>query len=273
MNKDHKSTVVLITGGSSGIGKSIGTFLFNKGYTVYGTSRNPSKFTDFGPFELLPLDVTQKETIQSAVEEVEKRHGRLDILINNAGAGITGPIEEIPEEEIFRNFNTNYFGVINVTKAVLPIMRKQGGGLVINITSIAGYMGLPYRGIYSASKAALEITTEAWRMELKQFNIEMTNVAPGDFATNIAAGRFHAPVIKGSPYEKAYGKSLALMDAHVDEGSDPQDMANAILKVLETKKPKVHYKVGAFMQKFSIVLKRVLPDKMYEKLLMNHYEL
>ncbi len=273
MNTEQNSAVVLITGGSSGIGKSIGTFLTDKGYIVYGTSRNPSRFETFKSFELLKLDVGDNSSIQSAIEVIEKKHGRLDILINNAGAGITGPIEEIPENEIVNNFTTNYFGPINVTKAVLPIMRKQGSGLIINITSIAGYMGLPYRGIYSASKAALEITTEAWRMELKSFNIQMTNVAPGDFATNIAAGRYHAPVLKGSPYEKQYGDNLKLIDEHVDSGSDPLEMAKAVYNVVRTKNPKVHYKIGAFMQKFSIVLKRILPDRMYEKLLMNHYKL
>jgi len=273
MSENQNSKVVLITGGSSGIGKSIGVFLATKGYTVYGTSRNPSRFKDFTAFSLLQLDVADKSSIQSAVATIEEKHGRLDVLINNAGAGITGPIEEIPEEEIIRNFTTNYFGPIQVTKAVLPIMRKQGSGLVINITSIAGYMGLPYRGIYSASKAALEITTEAWRMELKAFNIKMSNIAPGDFATNIAAGRYHAPVVEGSSYQKSYGESLALMNAHVDTGMDPGEMAKAVYKVIQTNNPKIHYKVGAFMQKFSIVLKRVLPDKVYEKLLMNHYKL
>ncbi|WP_438712390.1 SDR family oxidoreductase [Aquimarina muelleri] len=273
MDKNKKETVVLVTGGSSGIGKSIGVYLAEKGYTVYGTSRNPSRFPDFSSFTLLQLDVADVKSIKDAVKFIEEKHGRLDVLVNNAGAGITGPIEEIPNEEIIRNFNTNYFGPINVTKAVLPIMRKQGSGLVINITSIAGYMGLPFRGVYSASKAALEMTTEAWRMELSNFNIKMTNIAPGDFATNIAAGRYHAPVIKGSPYEDPYGNALKLMDDHVDLGNDPLDMAKEVFKVINSKKPKVHYKVGAFMQKFSIVLKRVLPDRMYEKLLMNHYKL
>ncbi|GAA4271454.1 SDR family oxidoreductase [Aquimarina gracilis] len=273
MNTENNTTVVLITGGSSGIGKSIGTFLANKGYIVYGTSRNPSKFDDFQPFRLLQLDVADTKTIESAVNEIAEKHGRLDILINNAGAGIMGAIEEVPHDEILKNFTTNYFGPINVTKAVLPLMRKQGNGLIINVTSIAGYMGLPYRGIYSASKAALEITTEAWRMELKSFNIEMTNVAPGDFATNIAAGRYHAPILEGSPYEQSYGDALKLMNEHVDAGSDPQEMAKVVYNIIKTKKPKVHYKVGAFMQKFSIVLKRILPDKVYEKLLMNHYQI
>ena len=110
-------------------------------------------------------------------------------------------------------------------------------------------------------------------MEVKQFGIEITNVAPGDFATNIASGRFHAPVIKGSAYEKVYGDTLATMNEHVDAGSNPNEMAEAVYKIMQEKSPKVHYKVGVFMQKFSIVLKRVLPDKMYEKMLMNHYKL
>lgn len=273
MNKQHTQKVVLITGGSSGIGKSIGEYLSDKGYIVYGTSRNPSKLKDFNAFMLLALDVADVSSIQSAVEIIKKKHGRIDVLINNAGAGITGPVEEIPEEEILKNFTTNYFGPINVTKAVLSLMRNQKEGLIINITSIAGYMGLPYRGVYSASKAALEITTEAWRMELKEFNIKMTNVAPGDFATNIAAGRYHAPIKKDSPYNKGYSKTLDLMNSHVDSGKDPLMMAKAVYHVMQQENPRVHYKVGEFMQKFSIVLKRILPDKMYEKLLMNHYKM
>ena len=266
------SKVVLITGGSSGIGKSVGEFLTEKGYTVYGTSRNPKNYTT-STFKIIALDVTKTETIATAIKTVVAAEGRVDVLINNAGVGITGPIEEIPEAEIKANFETNFFGPINVIKAVLPQMRKQQSGLIINITSIAGYMGLPYRGIYSASKGALEIITESFRMEIKDFNIQMTNIAPGDFATNIASGRFHAPIQENSPYKKPYANTLKLMDAHVDEGKDPLLMAKAVYKVINTSKPKIHYKVGEFMQKFSIVLKRILPDKVYEKMLLNHFKL
>lgn len=266
------SKVILITGGSSGIGKSVSEFLTTKGFKVYGTSRNPDRYKD-SKFPIIALDVKDVVTINKAVENVINAEGRLDVVINNAGVGITGPIEETPEEQIQHNFDTNFFGPINVIKAVLPQMRKQNSGLIINITSIAGYMGLPYRGIYSASKGALELITEAFRMELKDFNIKMTNIAPGDFATNIAAGRFHAPVIKGSPYEKAYGSVLKDIDEHVDSGNDPIEMAEMVLKVINTKNPKIHYKVGAFMQKFSIILKFILPDKVYEKMLLNHYNL
>jgi len=266
------SRIVLITGGSSGIGKSIGEYLNDKGFTVYGTSRNPEKYID-SKFPILEMDVTNPGLIEVCVNKVISEAGRIDILINNAGVGITGPIEEIPEIEIKNNFETNFFGPINVIKSTLPQMRKQHSGLIINITSIAGYMGLPYRGVYSASKSALEILSEAYRMELKNFNVHMTNVAPGDFATNIASGRYHAPIKENSPYKESYGNTLKMMDEHVDAGLDPHLMAKVIHKIINTKKPKGHYKVGTFLQKFSIVLKRLLPDKMYENMLMKHYKL
>ncbi|OCB74856.1 SDR family oxidoreductase [Flavobacterium crassostreae] len=266
------SKVVLITGGSSGIGKSIGEFLHQKGFVVYGTSRNPERVLD-SVFPLVALDVRDADSVARAVAEVVAACGRLDIVINNAGVGITGPLEEIPVLEMKKHFDTNFFGPIAVIQAVLPQMRSQQSGLVINITSIAGYMGLPYRSMYSASKGALELVTEALRMEVKSFGVAITNVAPGDFATNIASGRYHAPVIEGSAYEVSYGESLRTMDAHVDGGSDPNEMALAVYKIIQTKEPRVHYKVGAFMQKFSIVLKRILPDKVYEKMLMKHYKL
>jgi short-subunit dehydrogenase len=267
------SKVVLITGGSSGIGKSIAVFLSKKGFIVYGTSRNPKKITEKLPFNLISLDVTKQQTIQKAVDTIIVKEGRIDVLINNAGVGITGPIEETPDSEIKKAFQTNVFGPVDLIKSVLPQMRKQNTGLIINITSIAGYMGLPYRGIYSATKGTLELLTEALRMEIKDFNIKMTNVAPGDFATNIASGRYHSPILEDSPYKKPYGNTLKLMDEHVDQGNDPIEMAEVIYKIIHINNPKIHYKVGAFMQKFSIVLKRLLPDKTYEKILLNHFKL
>ncbi|WP_299207923.1 SDR family oxidoreductase [uncultured Dokdonia sp.] len=266
------SKVVLITGASSGIGKTIAYYLSEKGYVVYGTSRNPKTTMD-GKVRMIPLDVTQTSSITQAIQTILKDQNRIDYVINNAGMGITGPLEETPDQEIRRVFETNYFGALEVIKAVLPTMRSQRSGMIINITSIAGYMGLPYRGIYSATKGALGITTEAYRMELKEFNIKMTTVAPGDFATNIAAGRYHAPILDDSPYKENYGNTLQLMDEHVDAGMDTQVMAKVVHRIMQSKNPKVHYRVGFFMQKFSIALKRILPDTWYEKLLLNHYKL
>jgi len=266
------SKVILITGASSGIGKSIGEFLHHKGFVVYGTSRNPEKVTN-SIFPLIALEVRNTESIKSAIAKVISISGRIDVVINNAGVGIIGPVEEIPTGEIRNNFETNLFGPIEVIKAVLPQMREQKSGLIINITSIAGYMGLPYRSVYSASKGALEILTEAIRMEVKPFGIELTNVAPGEYATNIAAHRYHAPVLENSAYKEIYGKTVDLINEQVNAGNDPKEMAEAIYKIINTPKPNVHYKVGPFLSKFSIVLKRILPDKMYEKMLMNHYKL
>lgn len=266
------SKVVLVTGGSSGLGKAIGEFLLLKGFKVYGTSRNPENYND-NTIPLLPLDVTDATSIKTCVKILLEKEDHIDILINNAGSGITGPIEEIPHKELKRNFETNLFGPIQVIKAVLPNMRNNNSGLIINITSIAGYMGLPYRGVYSASKGALELLTEALSMEVKAFNIKVVNLAPGDFATNIASGRYHAPIQQDSPYKESYEASLKMMDDHVNSGSNPIEVAEKVLSIIHCNNPKLHYKVGAFMQKFSIVLKRILPDRVYEKLLLNHYKL
>lgn len=266
------SKVVLVTGASSGIGKAIATFLQEKGCIVYGTSRNPKNVNNFS-FKLIALDVLKLETIKTAVNLIIEKEGRLDVLVNNAGMGITGAVEDTPTDQMRAVFNTNFFGAIDVIKAVLPQMRTQKSGTIINITSIAGYMGLPFRGLYSASKAALEIVTEATSIEVQNFGINVVNVAPGDFATNIAAGRYHTPVFKDSAYKEKYKANLDMMDAHVNLGMHPIKMAKVVHKIIETKNPKIHYKVGGFLEKFSIVLKRVLPDKMYQKLLMKHYKM
>jgi NAD(P)-dependent dehydrogenase (short-subunit alcohol dehydrogenase family) len=267
-----KNKVVLITGGSSGLGKSIGVFLKEKGYVVYGTTRNKAKYPEFSAFPLLEMDVRHSDSVKSAIELLLQLEQRIDVLVNNAGVGITGPLEEIPHDEIINTFNTNFNGPIHVMKAVLPTMRIQQSGLIINITSIAGYMGLPFRGIYSATKGALGILSEAIRLETKSFGINITTLAPGDFATNIASGRYHAPVVKGSPYEKNYGAILTGIDKDVDRGGDPIAVAKKVYAIMQTKNPKVHYTVGSFLQRFSVILKRILPGRWFEKLLAGHVE-
>lgn len=265
--------VVLITGASSGLGLATALHLHNKGFHVFGTSRNPKKYTDPLPFTLLALEITDTDSITNCVAKVLKETQRLDILINNAGVGITGPMEEIQSDAVAANFATNCFGPLEMAQAVLPQMRHQKSGLIINVTSIAGVMGLPFRGVYSASKSALSIMSESLRMEVKSFGIEVCTLAPGDYATDIASRRYHAPVVKDSPYQKIYQESLDTMDAHVDEGNPPQEIAAAIAQIIEKEKPKVHYQVGPFMQKLSKTLKNILPSRIFEKLIMNHYKL
>lgn len=264
--------VVLITGGSSGIGKTTGIFLASKGMKVYGTTRSLDKYPDFTDFTLVELDVKKPETIERAISQILSEEGQLDVLINNAGIGITGPIEETPVEEIKKAFDTNLNGPIRMIQAVMPQMRKQEKGLIINITSIAGYMGLPFRGVYSATKGSLELVTEALRMETRSFGTRIVNLAPGDFATNIASGRYHSPVLNDSPYV-AYGTTLETINADVKEAQDPILVAQKVFEIIKRKNPKGHYLVGNFMQKFSVFLKRMLPYKLFEKLLLNHYKL
>ncbi|PQJ14893.1 SDR family oxidoreductase [Aureicoccus marinus] len=265
--------IVLITGASSGIGKAIGLHLLSKGYAVYGTTRNPNNYKDFTDFPLVQLDVREPESVQKCVQELMDKAGRIDVLVNNAGIGITGPVEETPLDEMQAVFETNFYGPLRLIQEVLPVMRSQNGGTIINITSIAGYMGLPFRGAYSASKGALSLMTESLRLETKGQGIRICSLAPGDFATNIAQGRYHAPVIEGSPYEKTYGFSLDRIDEDVDGASDPIAVGKQIEHILNTAQPKVHYPVGEFLQKFSIKLKGLLPGTWYEKLLAQHYKL
>ena len=265
--------VVLITGGSSGIGKSIGHYLHSKGLKVYGTTRDTSKYPNFKVFELLQLEVSDRDSIHSAAHAVIEKEGRLDVLINNAGVGITGPVEETPGDEIQKAFDINFHGPIRVAKAVLPQMRSQGSGLILNITSIAGYMGLPYRGIYSASKSALTMVSEALRLEVKDFGIDVVTLAPGDFATNIASGRYHAATGDSSPYHKVYERILTMINADVNSAEDPTSVAHKVFEIIGKSNPGVHYKVGNRLQRFSVVLKGILPNKTYEKLLLKHYKL
>ena len=134
-------------------------------------------------------------------------------------------------------------------------------------------MGLPFRGVYSSSKSAFSIMTESLRMEVKSFGIEVCTLAPGDYNTDIASRRYHAPVIKNSPYQRIYKENLDTMNKHVSDGNSPQEIAFAIAEIIKKGKPAVHYQVGPFMQKLSKILKGILPNRIFEKLIMNHFKL
>ena len=265
-------SVVLITGASSGIGKATAEYLTNKGYLVVGTSRNPTRCKDFA-FPMIEMELTDSDSIRRAVANVVSDYGRLDILVNNAGVGISGPLEELPTEAIKNLFETNLYGPVEVIKCVLPQMRKQGIGRIVNITSIAGYSGLPFRSMYSASKSALDRATESLRLELKGSGIQCCTLAPGDVATNIAAGRYHAPLLDDSPYHMTYGMSLNEMDAHVDHGVSAEIVALKIYKILCKKNVQPHYTVGQELQRISVHLKAFLPQRWYEFILAKFYKL
>lgn len=263
------SKIVLITGASSGIGKSIALFLNEKGFKVYGTCRNPKKY-NISKFSLLKCDINSISEIEDVINFIIKKESRIDVLINNAGIGITGPIEETTDEDIKSAFQTNVFGPIDIIKRCIPSMRKNNNGLIINITSVLGYFGIPYRGIYCSTKSSLEIIGEVLSMELKKFNIRVVNVAPGDFKTDIASRRIDTKLNKMSFYNTDYKESIQSANKHVNEADDPEIIAILIYKIIISKSPKIHYKVGTFIQKFSIILKMLLPDKLFEKILLKY---
>ena len=267
------SNVVVVTGASSGLGKVTAAYLAQKGYTVAGTSRTPKRYDPPQGYTLYPLDLNKPESIPACLDAIVKDHGRIDVLINNAGQGITGAVEELDLTALRSHFDTNFFGPLAVMQAVMPLMRKQKAGWIINITSIAGSMGLPFRGGYSASKGAFQLLTEAARMEAKSHGVRLVTLAPGDYATDIASRRYHEPLKDDSPYYTPYKFSLDTMNAHVDQGNNPLEVAQAIHAILQSSRPKVHYRVGPFLQKFSIFLKKLLPDTLFERLLQNHYKL
>jgi NAD(P)-dependent dehydrogenase (short-subunit alcohol dehydrogenase family) len=268
------SKVVLVTGGSSGIGKTICLALHAKGYIVYGTSRNPDKYRSEVPFKLIALDVLNEATIAPAVQQIIHAEGHLDVLINNAGIGMLGSIEDSTAEEVKEVFDTNVYGILRTVQAVLPHMRARKSGLIINVSSIAGYMGLPYRGIYSATKASVHMITQAMRMELKPYGVKACVVDPGDFATNISDNRRVAQAgRKGSVYMPEINRIEAMINAEVGQSSDLAIMGKAIIKIIESNNPDINYLVGKPLQKLSILVQRLVPKKMFEKIIASHYKM
>ena len=261
--------VVLISGASSGIGEAIATYLNEKGYIVYGTSRN---ITQEGKrFKTMVMDVCSQDNVNSAIEEILKEQGRIDAVINCAGTGIVAGGETLAIADVERLFNLNVYGALRVCQTVLPSMRKNGKGIIINISSIASEMGLPFVGAYSASKAALDRFTEAMRMEVMRFGIQICLVQPGDIKTNIAQKRISSTIPANSPYISNLKKVNEKADAGVNAGLPPEVFGPYMEKIINSSKTKLIYRIGKPLEKVSILLKSILPSSLFEKILMNHY--
>ena len=263
--------VILITGASGGLGKAIGLRLAKAGHTVFGTSRQPQVGHGHGGFPLLPMDVTDDGSVHAAVAEVVRRAGRLDVVINNAGLGIQGPAEDITPELANRLMDTNVTGAHRVCRAALPPMRTQGDGLIINITSVAGNFGLPYRSFYSASKAALERYTEALSTEVARFGIKVLTVQPGEFNTNIPNARLRPPVVS-EPYRKGYDRAMEVLGGSMHYSRDPDELALVVAKIIASPRPRSVYRVAQGVQKMSVLLKKLLPGRMFERMVGKHYQ-
>lgn len=265
-------SVVLITGASSGIGLAAGQYLHERGFHVIGTSRNPNNFPKH-PFPLIAMNVMDNASIASAIDAVVQQHKSLDVLINNAGMGMAGPVEELQMEPLDTVFDTNLKGPVRVMQHALKLMHKQKSGRIINVASLAGENGLPFRSIYSASKAALIRVTESLRLELRHTPIQCTTLSPGSIQTPIAANRYYAPLKEDSIYHTQYKNALQDMDVHVDKGLQPIEVAKKIEQLILKKNLKPHYSVGPFLEVFSPVIKFLMPQRMYENLIASFYNL
>ena len=264
------SKTVLITGASSGFGKATAERLAKHGYTVYGTSRKEMSDKNI---HFLVMDVRDRQSVKEGVEHIVAECGRIDVLINNAGMGIGGSLELATEEEIDLQMDTNFGGCVNVCQAVLPYMRQQGGGQIINLSSIGGVMGLPYQGFYSASKFAIEGFTEALSAEVRGFGIKVSMVEPGDFATNFTARRRNSEATaKNAAYSDSFARSLSLIEKEENGGLKPEKLAEKIEKIIECRRPRLRYVVANLEQKLSVLLKRILPGNMFVGILRNYYK-
>ena len=251
------SKVILITGTSSGFGRTIAEKLHSEGYTVIGTSRNAEKINS--DYLTIKLDINNYDASKSEVDKIIKKHGKIDILVNNAGINITGPTETMKINDVKRVFDTNFFSQLNLIQTVLPYMRSKKMGLIINITSIAGYLGLPFWSAYCASKASFRIIAESLNIELKKYNVNVVNIAPGDYKTEILNNRRDSDNPSSSPYFHEYGKIIKSVNGKMNHGRDPIEVANLVLKIIKEKKPKINNLVGGFLEK-KIALKSLFPD-------------
>ncbi len=265
--------VILITGASSGIGRAIAERTSEAGHKVYGGSRSLSSGSHVKGFTPRKLDVTEEGSIRAFVEEAYRNEGSIDALINCAGIGLTGALEETPIDEAKVVFDTNLFGAFRMAQAVLPYMREKNYGSIINIGSIGGQVALPFRGIYCSSKSALEGLTRSLSMEVRPFGVEVFLIHPGDFSTNINQNRKVVNGKSGSVYKGYSTNARKVIEEEVNNGSDPILIAELVNKILHGKRRGGHYRVGKWLQKTIPILQRVLPHRFFERQVMRHYRI
>lgn len=263
--------VILITGCSSGIGKATALAAAARGYRVYATARDPESLRDLegrGQVRALPLDVTDAGSIGQAFATLLGEAGRLDVLVNNAGYGQYGAVEDVTAEEWRREFDVNLFGAIEVTRASLPTMRQAGRGTIVNVSSVAGKIAIPFAAPYCASKHALEAVSDALRVEVSPFGIRVVLIEPGPIETRFGE-RARAGVARflGSPgpYSGFYKNAERAMDTDFQAGKLPAEaVARVILEAIESPRPKTRYPVGR-MARALIPLRALLPDSFFDR--------
>jgi NAD(P)-dependent dehydrogenase (short-subunit alcohol dehydrogenase family) len=267
----QRSPVVLITGASSGIGRAVATAFAVKGFEVFGTSRNPQRTEPIPGVELIALDVTDPESVAAAVSTVVQRAGRIDILVNNAGFGVIGAAEESSIAQARQLFDTNFFGLISVTNEVLPHLRAQRSGRIVNVSSVLGFLPAPYSALYAASKHAVEGYSESLDHETREFGVRITAVEPGFTNTSFEAAAVDAdsPIAGYAPVRDHVKKVLA---ASIPAGDDPAVVADVVVKAATSASPKLRYPAGPAARRLAL-LKRIAPAALLDSGIRKSFKL
>jgi NAD(P)-dependent dehydrogenase (short-subunit alcohol dehydrogenase family) len=238
-----------------------------RGWRVFGTQRQPAP-VEGRPFEMIAMDVDDDESVRQGVAAVLDQAARLDAVVNNAGFAMMGAVEDTTIAEAKAQLETNFFGVLRVCRAVLPTLRKQGHGAIINISSLSGIQGLPFSGLYTASKFALEGMSESLRLETMRFGIRVTLVEPGDFRTGMPIRRRVAAAAQThDAYASEFSRFKIKQDQDETNAAEPLAVALLVERLCNHPRPKTRYAVGMLSQRIVVPLKRLLPQRAYEWLL------
>ena len=264
--------IILITGITSGFGREMARRLAAEGHKVYGTYRHASE-----PLEgvtYIKAEVTSDAEVEAAVRQVLEAEGRLDVFINNAGMGVGGPLELTCIDDARRQMDVNFMGMVRFLHFVIPQMRKQGFGKIVCLSSIAGRLGLPFQGVYSASKFAIEGYCDALRLELRKSGVKVVVIEPGDFATGFTGSRqkvaFDREALEAYP---SYQASLEGMEKDERTGLKPEYLAGKVSEILRRKNPRCTYVIATPVQKASIPLSLLLPKKLWNRIFASWYGL
>jgi NAD(P)-dependent dehydrogenase (short-subunit alcohol dehydrogenase family) len=275
------SRAVLITGCSTGIGRATAERLAARGWKVYATARDVEKIGDLADVgcEVLQLDVTDEDSMRAAVGEVERREGAVGVLVNNAGYSQSGAVEEVPMEKVRRQFETNVFGLVRMCQLVLPGMRRQGWGRIVNISSMGGRLTFPGGGHYHATKYAVEALSDALRFEVAGFGVGVVVVEPGLIRTGFAdaaTGSMEGASVKDGPYASFNAAVAKAVRNNYERGpflrlgGGPETVAATIERAITVQRPRARYAVTPSAHLF-IGLRRLLPDRAWDALVSTVY--
>jgi NAD(P)-dependent dehydrogenase (short-subunit alcohol dehydrogenase family) len=264
--------VVLITGASSGIGAACAARLAADGQRVFGTTRALAPATPAG-IEWLTLDVRDDASVANAVRQAIDAAGRIDVLVNNAGFGIAGAVEDTTPEDLLRQLDTNLLGPLRLLRAVVPHMRERGRGRIVQISSLAGRIGVPFQGAYSASKFALEGLSESLALELRPHGIDVVLVQPGDVRSGFGAARRWTDEARANPvHRERAARAVAAMEHAERTGPPPERVAALVARIVAARRPRLRYVCATPLERSALVLQRLLPGRVFEAIVRAAYD-